>query len=178
MTRASELRDLNDDELADHLAESREELFHLRFQLAMGKQDNSSRLGHVRREVARVLTLQKERERAGTKTQAVRRESGHELTMSPQGGARRSRTASPVQRDETVSSVAARPVRQWPRPRTSPPRPGGAAGSAESAAAAARQSQPGGHRRWPRGRHERGRAAARQVPPVPPAPVVARPARE
>jgi large subunit ribosomal protein L29 len=61
MTRASQLRELNDQELAQRLVEAREELFHLRFQLAMGKQDNSSRLGDVRREVARVLTLQHER---------------------------------------------------------------------------------------------------------------------
>jgi len=62
MTRPSQLRELNDEELAQHLAGAREELFHLRFQLAMGKQDNSSRIGQVKREVARVLTLQNERE--------------------------------------------------------------------------------------------------------------------
>jgi large subunit ribosomal protein L29 len=61
MTRASQLREMNNEELAHHLVEVREEVFSLRFQLAMGKQDNSARLGHVRREVARVLTLQGER---------------------------------------------------------------------------------------------------------------------
>jgi large subunit ribosomal protein L29 len=61
MTRAKELRQMNNEELAHHLVEVREELFTLRFQLAVGKQDNSARLGHVRREVARVLTLQDER---------------------------------------------------------------------------------------------------------------------
>ena len=66
MTKASELRNLNDEELGHHLAESREELFTLRFQLAMGKQDNSARVGHVRREVARLLTLQKQRQGAAT----------------------------------------------------------------------------------------------------------------
>jgi large subunit ribosomal protein L29 len=62
MASAKELRDMNDEELAHHLTETREELFSLRFQLAMGKQDNSARLGHVRREVARVLTVQTERQ--------------------------------------------------------------------------------------------------------------------
>jgi large subunit ribosomal protein L29 len=62
MTRASQLREMNNEELAHHLVEVREELFSLRFQLAVGKQDNSARLGHVRREVARVLTLQHERQ--------------------------------------------------------------------------------------------------------------------
>ena len=66
MTRSAELRELNDDELARHLAEVREEVFHLRFQLALGKQDNSARLAHVRREVARVLTLQTERAAASS----------------------------------------------------------------------------------------------------------------
>jgi large subunit ribosomal protein L29 len=61
MTRAKELREMNNEELAHHLVEMREELFTLRFQLAVGKQDNSARLGDVRREVARVLTLQHER---------------------------------------------------------------------------------------------------------------------
>jgi large subunit ribosomal protein L29 len=64
MSRPSELRQLNDDELAQRLSEAKEELFNLRFQLAMGKQDNSARMGQVRREVARALTLQGER-RAG-----------------------------------------------------------------------------------------------------------------
>jgi large subunit ribosomal protein L29 len=70
MTRAKELREMNNEELAHHLVEAREELFSLRFQLAMGKQDNSARLGHVRREVARVLTLQHER-RTGRNEPAV-----------------------------------------------------------------------------------------------------------
>jgi len=61
MTRPSALRELNDEELAHHLVEVKEETFHLRFQLALGKQDNSARLGQVRREVARVLTLIEER---------------------------------------------------------------------------------------------------------------------
>lgn len=65
MARAGDLRQMNDDELATHLAETREEMFTLRFQLAMGKQDNSARLGQVRREVARVLTLQQQRTAGG-----------------------------------------------------------------------------------------------------------------
>jgi large subunit ribosomal protein L29 len=70
MTRAKELREMNNEELAHHLVEVREELFTLRFQLAVGKQDNSARIGHVRREVARVLTLQDER-RTGRNQLAV-----------------------------------------------------------------------------------------------------------
>jgi large subunit ribosomal protein L29 len=62
MTRAKDLRDLTLDELDQKLVEEKHELFNLRFQLATGKQDNSARLGQVRREIARVATLLRERE--------------------------------------------------------------------------------------------------------------------
>jgi large subunit ribosomal protein L29 len=59
--RTRELRQLSDDDLAKKLAETREELFNLRFQDATGALDNTSRLTHTRREIARILTLQFER---------------------------------------------------------------------------------------------------------------------
>jgi large subunit ribosomal protein L29 len=62
MTKAKELRELNLEELDQKLVESKQELFNLRFQLATGKQDNSARLGEVRREIARVFTVLRERE--------------------------------------------------------------------------------------------------------------------
>ena len=62
MTKTKELRELTDVELDRKLVESKHELFNLRFQLATGKQDNSARLGQVRREVARLATLLRERE--------------------------------------------------------------------------------------------------------------------
>jgi len=57
-----ELRTLNDIELAHRLAEAKEELFNLRFQLATGQLDNSSRVPQVKREIARASTLLRERE--------------------------------------------------------------------------------------------------------------------
>jgi large subunit ribosomal protein L29 len=62
MSSAKELREFSIDELEQKLLESKHELFNLRFQLATGKQDNSSRLGHVRKEIARIATLLRERE--------------------------------------------------------------------------------------------------------------------
>jgi len=62
MTKTQELRELSDVDLEQRLVESKHELFNLRFQLATGKQDNSARLGQVRREVARLATLLRERE--------------------------------------------------------------------------------------------------------------------
>ncbi len=62
MTSAKELRELNLEELDQKLIEARHELFNLRFQLATGKQDNSARLGQVRKDIARVATVLRERE--------------------------------------------------------------------------------------------------------------------
>jgi len=62
MTKATELRELNDAELVQKLAEAKEEHFNLRFQSATGQLDNSARLGDIRREVARINTLLRERE--------------------------------------------------------------------------------------------------------------------
>jgi large subunit ribosomal protein L29 len=62
MTTAKELRELNLRDLEQKLVESKHELFNLRFQLATGKQDNSARLGQVRRDIARIATLLRERE--------------------------------------------------------------------------------------------------------------------
>lgn len=62
MTAASELKQLGQIELEGRLAESRRELLNLRFQLATGQLDNSSRLRETRKDVARILTVLRERE--------------------------------------------------------------------------------------------------------------------
>jgi large subunit ribosomal protein L29 len=61
-TQASELRELNDEELVLRLRESKEELFNLRFQMATGQMDNNRRLRTVRHEIARIYTVMRERE--------------------------------------------------------------------------------------------------------------------
>jgi large subunit ribosomal protein L29 len=60
--RARQLRDLTDDELVGKLADTRQELFNLRFQAATGALENSARLRLAKREIARILTIQRERE--------------------------------------------------------------------------------------------------------------------
>jgi len=69
MTKATELRELNDAELIQRLAEAQEEHFNLRFQSATGQLDNSARIGDIRREVARINTLLREREIAAAEQQ-------------------------------------------------------------------------------------------------------------
>ncbi|MGB0612702.1 MAG: 50S ribosomal protein L29 [Miltoncostaeaceae bacterium] len=62
MLKASELRELSDDELAAKLEESREALFNLRFQLPTGALERTSEIGVRKREIAQILTVARERE--------------------------------------------------------------------------------------------------------------------
>jgi large subunit ribosomal protein L29 len=59
--RAKDYRDLTDDELEHRLADTRQELFNLRFQAATGALENTARLKLAKREIARILTVQHQR---------------------------------------------------------------------------------------------------------------------
>ena len=63
--KARQLRDMTDEELVEKMAETRKELFNLRFQSATGALENSARLRAAKREIARILTVTTERERLG-----------------------------------------------------------------------------------------------------------------
>lgn len=67
MMTATELRELPDDELRQKLAEGKEELFNLRFQIVTGQLDDPRRIKQVKREIARVLTVLREREIAASR---------------------------------------------------------------------------------------------------------------
>jgi large subunit ribosomal protein L29 len=66
--KASKLRELSEDELTMRLKDTRKELFNLRFQHATGQLDNPQQLNATRREIARLLTLQAEREHENAAT--------------------------------------------------------------------------------------------------------------
>ena len=61
-SKAAELRELPDDELMARVDIAKEELFNLRFQQATGQLDNPTRIREVRRDVARIATVLRERE--------------------------------------------------------------------------------------------------------------------
>jgi large subunit ribosomal protein L29 len=61
-TTARELRELGDAELLEKLRESKEELFNLRFQQATGQLENHGRMKAVKSDIARIYTIQRERE--------------------------------------------------------------------------------------------------------------------
>ncbi|MBM7853834.1 large subunit ribosomal protein L29 [Desulfohalotomaculum tongense] len=60
--KSKELRELTNEELNKKLDESKDELFKLRFQLATGQLDNPMKIKEVRRKIARIKTIIRERE--------------------------------------------------------------------------------------------------------------------
>ncbi len=62
MANTKDLRSLTDQDLISRLEENRKELFNLRFRHATGQLENTSRLGWLRRDIARLTTLLRERE--------------------------------------------------------------------------------------------------------------------
>ena len=62
MATAAEISEYDTEELETRLSETRRELFNLRFQLATGQLDNFSQLGHVKKDVARMMTELRARE--------------------------------------------------------------------------------------------------------------------
>lgn len=61
MTKASDLREMSDEQLAFSLKEAQDELFHLRFQAATERLDAPSNLRRLRRDIARMKTILNER---------------------------------------------------------------------------------------------------------------------
>jgi large subunit ribosomal protein L29 len=59
---AAPMRSLEDDELVTKLREAKEELFNLRFQAATGQLESHGRLNAVRKDIARIYTIMRERE--------------------------------------------------------------------------------------------------------------------
>ncbi len=59
--KAAEVRELSDDELEQKEHELREELFNLTIQHATGQLENTARIGHVRKDIARILSIRRQR---------------------------------------------------------------------------------------------------------------------
>ncbi len=67
--KANELRDMTDEELDEKMRETRKQLFNLRFQHATGQLDNPRKLRLVRQDIARIMTVQNERDRTSAEAE-------------------------------------------------------------------------------------------------------------
>ena len=84
-SKTTELRELNDTDLEHRLGEAKEELFNLRFQNVTGQLDNNARLGQVRKDVARINTLLRQREIDAHEAQASAAKSGNAASAAKSG---------------------------------------------------------------------------------------------
>ena len=62
MAKQQNFTEMGDDEIVQKLAESKDEILKLRFQLATGQQENTSRIGAVKKDIARLNTVLRQRE--------------------------------------------------------------------------------------------------------------------
>ncbi len=98
MVTAADISEYDTDELERQLGETRRELFNLRFQLATGQLDNFSRLSHVRKDVARMMTELRTREIAEAEGLAMDELPAH------QAAARRRSADEALGRDRTTAA--------------------------------------------------------------------------
>jgi large subunit ribosomal protein L29 len=86
MATATELRELDIEELESRLSEAKRELFNLRFQAVTGQLDNVSRIGQVRREVARIKTVLREQEIAAAEAIEAAAQTAPAAPAAPEPG--------------------------------------------------------------------------------------------
>lgn len=98
MVTAAEVAEYDTEELERQLGDTRRELFNLRFQLATGQLDNFSRINHVRKDIARMLTELRNREIAEAEGLALEELPGHVAA------ARRRAEDEALGRDQTTAS--------------------------------------------------------------------------
>ena len=73
MSHADDLRELDDHSLLERLRDAKDNAFKLRFKLATGQQDNTSEMRKAKHEIARILTILREREIAAAEALEARR---------------------------------------------------------------------------------------------------------
>jgi large subunit ribosomal protein L29 len=76
MTKPKDLRGLSELDRAQRLVDAHKELFNLRFQLATGRLDNVSRIAVVRKDIARLMTIEGEDAAAERPVEPTRRSRG------------------------------------------------------------------------------------------------------
>ena len=86
MATAHELDDLNDVDIESKLREAKEELFNLRFQAATGQLESHGRLNAVKKDIARIYTVVRERE-LGIRSTPGSNDSGADEKATEKGGA-------------------------------------------------------------------------------------------
>lgn len=109
MVTAADISEYDIEELETQLTETRRELFNLRFQLATGRLDNFSRLSHVRKDIARMMTEIRAREIAEAEGLAAEEIPAHQAAArlrSEEEALGRTRTTAAERREEAAEAEA------------------------------------------------------------------------
>ena len=85
--KVDELRELEEDQLGDRMRAARRELYELRFKHAVGQLENSSQIAKVRHDIARIMTVLRERDFGIVPTEEVSSPLGGEVAAVAAGGA-------------------------------------------------------------------------------------------
>ena len=107
--KASEIRDLPDEELLARLEEQKEELFNLRFQGATGQLDNPMRVKQVRHDIARILTILRQRtseEELAEAVAAADRQSLEERREAIASGELKGRSLADIAEEASIEGEA------------------------------------------------------------------------
>ena len=112
--KVDELRELEEDQLADRMKTARRELYELRFKHAVGQLENSSQIAKVRHDIARIMTVISERELGLSASPA----SGEAGALAP-GGEAQPATAvdAGFEPEEVVAEPVAPTVEDAPKPK-------------------------------------------------------------
>jgi large subunit ribosomal protein L29 len=108
--KATEMRELPDEELLSRLESQKEELFNLRFQAATGQLDNPMRIKDVRHDIARILTVLRGRQTEEELAQAVAaadRESLEERREAIARGELKGRSLTELAEESMIEQEAA-----------------------------------------------------------------------
>src|SRR5919197_3736798 len=108
--KPAELRELPDEELLARLEEQKEELFNLRFQGATGQLDNPMRVKQVRHDIARILTVLRQRrteEELELQVAAADRQSLEERREAIATGELKGRSLSDIAEEASIEGEAA-----------------------------------------------------------------------
>src|SRR5918999_1108772 len=112
LTKAKDLRLLADDELFARVESLKEELFNLRFQFATGQLDNPMRVQQVRHDIARILTVLRQRRSEDELEEALARgeKKGTSLADAAQGAVIEAEAAAGMEMVPEEDAVPAEPV--------------------------------------------------------------------
>jgi large subunit ribosomal protein L29 len=111
VTKVAEFRDKSQDQLADELTKLKKEQFNLRFQRASGQLENTARIRVVRHDVARVLTILRQRGGSGEASSAAADESAVKAGTTKRKAAPKARAKAKTQSKATAKRPAKRATR-------------------------------------------------------------------